>query len=163
MTAIYKNAAFCYFLFCELDNKKKGVIFIIAVLILFLTVAVLTDLVKDKIYNAWIVPGLACGLFSSLIQGTSALYESMTAMGAALLILLPIYFLRGIAAGDVKLLTAAASYLSMQETISCIIISFLIAGIISIAVLILKRNKQRTIHFAVPVLVSVLFVVGGVL
>ena len=41
--------------------------------------------------------------------------------------------------------------------------SFLIAGVISVAVIILKRNKQRYIHFAVPILMSVLFVAGGVL
>ena len=141
----------------------KGVIFIVTVLILFLTVAVFTDLVRNRIYNAWVLPGTLCGVATSLIRGPAGLLESVSAMGAAFLILLPVYFFRGIAAGDVKLLVGAASYLSMQDTISCIVISFLIAGIISIAVLILKRNKQKTIHFAVPVLASVLFVVGGVL
>ncbi len=122
-----------------------------------------TDLLRDRIYNAWIVPGLLCGVTTSPLQGPERLTESVSAMGAALLILLPVYLFKGIAGGDVKLLVGAASYLSTQETISCIVISFLIAGIISIAILILKRNRQKTIHFAVPVLASVLFVAGGVL
>ena len=100
---------------------------------------------------------------SSLIQGKEQLFQSLTAVGAALLILLPVYFIGGIAAGDVKLFMSAASFLSMQDTLSCIVISFLIAGAISIAVLILKRNSKKTIHFAVPVLMSVLFVTGGLL
>ena len=137
----------------------KGVVFIKAVLILFLTVAVFTDLFRDRIYNAWVIPGLLCGVTSSLLQGPTRFAESLTAMGAALLILLPVYFFKGIAAGDVKLLVGAASFLSKQETISCIVISFLIAGIISVAILILRRNRQKSIHFAVPVLASALFVV----
>ena len=126
--------------------------------------AVFTDLFKDKIYNAWVIPGLLTGVSTSLLQGTDRLIESLTAVGAAFLILLPVYFLRGIAAGDVKLFMSAASFLSMQDTLSCILISFLVAGVISFAILILKRNKQKTIHFAVPVLVSALIccVFGGV-
>ena len=126
--------------------------------------AVFTDLFKDKIYNAWVIPGLLTGISSSLLQGTDRLIESLTAVGAAFLILLPVYFLRGIAAGDVKLFMSAASFLSMQDTLSCILISFLVAGVISFAILILKRNKQKTIHFAVPILVSALIccVFGGV-
>ncbi len=126
-----------------------------------MTGAVITDLAKDKIYNAWVVPGLVTGLLTALLQGTDMFLQSLTAVGATILILLPVYFFRGIAAGDVKLFASAASFLSMQDAISCIIISFLIAGVISVAVLILKRNKKKTIHFAVPVLASVLFVVGG--
>ncbi len=125
--------------------------------------AVFTDLYKDKIYNAWVIPGFLTGVTASLLQGSDRLIESLTAVGAAFLILLPVYFLKGIAAGDVKLFMSAASFLSMQDTLSCIVISFLIAGVISVAILILKRNKKKTIHFAVPVLMSVLFVMGGVL
>ncbi len=122
-----------------------------------------TDLLKDKIFNAWVIPALSTGVISSLIGGTDRLIESLSAVGAALLILLPVYFLKGIAAGDVKLFMSAASFLSVSDTLSCILISFLIAGAISVAVIIFKRNKQKTIHFAVPVLISVLFVMGGVI
>ena len=123
--------------------------------------AVFTDLYKDKIYNVWVVPGLLIGVTGSLFQGPDRFVESLTAVGAAFLILLPVYFFNGIAAGDVKLFMSAASFLSMQDTLSCILISFLIAGVISIAVLILKRNKHKTIHFAVPVLISALICTLG--
>ncbi len=122
-----------------------------------------TDLYKDKIFNAWVVPAMATGVISSIIQGPDRLFESLSAVGAAFLILLPVYFLKGIAAGDVKLFMSAASFLSISDTLSCILVSFLIAGVISVAVIILKRNKQKTIHYAVPVLLAVLFVCGGVL
>ena len=128
-----------------------------------MTGAVFTDLFKDKIFNAWVIPALSTGVISSLIQGSDRLYESLSAVGVAFLILLPVYFLKGIAAGDVKLFMSAASFLSVSDTLSCILVSFFIAGIISVLVIIFKRNKQKTIHFAIPVLVSVLFVMGGIL
>ena len=128
-----------------------------------MTGAVFTDLFKDKIFNAWVIPALSTGVISSLIQGSDRLIESLSAVGAAFLILLPVYFLKGIAAGDVKLFMSAASFLSVSDTLACILVSFLIAGIISVLVIIFKRNKQKTIHFAIPILVSVLFVMGGVL
>ena len=128
-----------------------------------MTGAVFTDLFKDKIFNAWVIPAISTGVISSLIQGSDRLLESLSAVGAAFLILLPVYFLKGIAAGDVKLFMSAASFLSVSDTLSCILVSFLVAGIISILVIIFKRNKQKTIHFAIPILVSVLFVMGGVL
>ncbi len=123
--------------------------------------AVFTDLYKDKIYNVWVVPGLLIGVTGSLFQGPDRFVESLTTVGAAFLILLPVYFFKGIAAGDVKLFMSAASFLSMQDTLSCIMISILIAGAISVAILILKRNKQKTIHFAVPVLISALICTLG--
>ncbi len=126
-----------------------------------MTGAAFTDLVKDKIYNFWVIPGLATGLITSLMQGSDRLTSSLMAVGATFLILLPVYLIRGIAAGDVKLFMSAASFMSMQDAMSCILISFLIAGAISLAVLILKKNKKKTIHFALPVLASVLFVAGG--
>ena len=128
-----------------------------------MTGAVFTDLFKDKIYNAWVVPALLTGVGTSLLQGHDRFFECVTAVGAAFLILLQVYLLRGIAAGDVKLFMSAASFLNMQDTLSCIVASFLIAAVISIEILILKKNKQKTIHFAVPVLISALFLVGGVL
>ncbi len=125
--------------------------------------AVFTDLFKDRIFNALVVPAMATGVISSILQGYDRFFESLSAVGAAFLILLPVYLLKGIAAGDVKLFMSAASFLSVSDTLSCILISFLIAAVISVAVIILKRNRQKTIHFALPVFLSILIVIGGIL
>ena len=125
--------------------------------------AVFTDLYKDKIYNFWVVPGFIVGIIIAALGGIESFITAVTATGLALLILLPVYFFKGIAAGDVKLFMAAAPFMSVQDTFSCILLSFLVAGVISLIILIVKRNKKKTIHFAVPVLVSALFIIGGVL
>ena len=121
-----------------------------------------TDLYKDKIYNVWVIPGLLTGLIFALSQGTDRFLSALMGIGATFLVLMPVYFVKGIAAGDVKLLLSTASFLSFQELYSCILFSFLIAGAISLGIIIFKREK-RTLHFAVPVFLSALCVVGGLI
>jgi prepilin peptidase CpaA len=133
------------------------------ILFLFLFGAVFTDLYRDRIYNIWIVPGMLIGLIMAICGGLWSFESALAAMGTSLIVLLPVYLFKGIAAGDVKLFLMAASYLSVQETLSCIFYSFLIAGAISLLIIIIKRNKRRTIHFAVPVMASAIFVIGGTL
>ncbi len=137
--------------------------FIEAVLFTFLSGAVFTDLYKDKIYNLWVVPAILTGLIMAALEGADKFIMTTSAIGLTLILLLPVYLFKGIAAGDVKLFMAAAAFMSLQDTFSCILLSFLIAGVISLIILIVKRNKKKTIHFAVPILISALFVVGGVL
>ena len=128
---------------------------------MFLSGAVFTDLYKDKIYNVWVVPGLITGLVAALCQGPERPLDALMAVGVSFLILMPVYFLKGIAAGYVKLFLSTASFLSMQDTFSCILFSFLIAGAISLGIIIFKRNKKN-LHFAVPIMASTIFVLGGV-
>lgn len=132
------------------------------ILILFLTGAVFTDLYRDKIYNLWVIPGMIAGIVGSALAGKDNLISCLTAIGITFAILLPVYLLKGIAAGDVKLFMSAASFLSIEDTMSCIIMAFFVASLISLSILLFKRNKKKTIHFAVPVLVSAIFTLGGV-
>ena len=78
-----------------------------------------------------------------------------------ILILLPIYFLRGIGGGDIKLLAVISMFLSLGELISLVIIAFYIGAAFGIIKLATKRKFPSTIHFAVPILISVLLVTGG--
>ena len=127
---------------------------------MFLGGAVFTDLYKDKIYNVWVIPGLLTGLILALSQGPDRFLNALTGVVATFLVLMPVYLVKGIAAGDVKLLLSTASFLSFQELYSCILFSFLIAGAISLVIIIFKREK-KTLHFAVPVLLSAVLVLGG--
>lgn len=124
--------------------------------------AAFTDLYKDKIYNLWVIPAFLIGIISAIIQGHDRVFDLVVTVATAFFILFPVYLLKGIAAGDIKLMMATASFLSFQDLLTCILISFLVAGAISLAVLIIKKNKKKTIHFAVPVMISALLVIGGV-
>ena len=105
---------------------------------------------------------MLAGIGLAALGGIDPFINSLAAVVTAFALLIPVYLFKGVAAGDVKLSMAAASFLSVQDTVSSIVIAFLVAGVISLAVLIIKRNRKARIHFAVPILVSVLFTLGGV-
>ena len=111
----------------------------------------------------WVIPGLLTGLITALIQGPDRFRTSLMAVLVSFVVLMPVYLIKGIAAGDVKLFLSTASFLSMQELYSCILFSFLIAGAISLGILIFKRNEKKTMHFAIPIMASTIFVLGGAL
>ena len=82
------------------------------ILMTLLSGSALTDLWRNKIYNAWILPGMLVGLVISVYQGgLQGLWTSAVSMIVSLGILLPVYFLNGIGAGDVKLFAAVAAFL----------------------------------------------------
>ena len=136
--------------------------YIIAVLFAFLTGAVVTDLVRKKIYNLWVFPGFGAGLILSWCSGgMRGLSGAVTAALLALLILFPVYLAGGIGAGDVKLFAAAAAWLSSGEVCMCILISFAIGAVYGLIKLLATRKRGTTIRFAVPVMISILFIFGG--
>ena len=135
---------------------------VIAVLFAFLTGAVVTDLVRKKIYNLWVLPGFAAGLVLSWCSGgMRGLSGALTAALLALCILFPVYLAGGIGAGDVKLFAAAATWLSFGEVCMCILISFVIGAVYGLVKLLIGRKKGTTIRFAIPVMISILFIFGG--
>jgi len=66
------------------------------------------------------------------------------------------YGIYGVVTSYSGLFMAIAPYLSRQDTLSCIINSFIIGGIISILCMIIKHRKIKTIHFALPIGISIL-------
>ncbi|MCR4904389.1 MAG: prepilin peptidase [Butyrivibrio sp.] len=127
---------------------------------LYLTIlvsgAIISDLIEDKIYNIWVVPGMLFGMALVGIQGVGMLFNTLMMQLFILALLVPLYIIRGLGAGDIKLFMAIAPYLSRQDTLSCIINSFIIGGIISILCMIIKHRKIKTIHFALPIGISIL-------
>ena len=129
-----------------------------------LSTSVITDLKKDKIYNAAVIPfmllGLATGMFS---YGLTGLGDSLISMVVTLGILIPVFLIRGIGAGDVKLFVALAAFLPVRGMISCIVCSFFIGACISVAAILAEGTKRKTIHFAVPIFLSgVLYSLGKI-
>ena len=77
------------------------------------------------------------------------------AMTAALLFLFPFWKAGGLGAGDIKLLMALAPLMGPRWFLFGIVLSFLIGAGISAFLLIRYRDLSRTVHFAVPIGISV--------
>ena len=122
----------------------------------------LSDLYKNRIFNKYL---LVCAIapFILYFAGISTDPPGMKLLRAAatMLILLPVYLAGGIGGGDVKLLTVIALFLGKQEMFLVVIFSFAIGALMGIAKIIKERSLGQTIHFAMPVLISVLLVTNS--
>lgn len=87
---------------------------IFAVLLIF---CMYTDLKKRLIYNWVTFPGMAIGLVAGwLTGGTEGLVSSAIGLGTGFGLLFIFYLLRGIGAGDVKLLMMCGAFTGWEKT-----------------------------------------------
>lgn len=132
--------------------------------LMLVTVCMATDLSASKIYNFLTVPAAAAGLCIQILSGNvSGILTASAAAGLTMAALLPFYQIHGLGAGDCKLLSALCFLLSWQQYITCLFASFILGAVIAFLVLIHTRGECRHIHFAVPVGVSTILCIGGVL
>ena len=126
------------------------------VLILFVTAAAASDLRWGRIYNFLTLPTLAAGLLLLMVSIPEEVPPTLGVMAATLLLLFPFWKAGGLGAGDIKLLMAAAPFMGARWFLFCTVLSFLIGAVISAVLLIRYRDLSRTVHFAVPIGISVM-------
>lgn len=125
-------------------------------------VSAATDLCCGKVYNIVTVPGLCLGAFLAAQRaGAAGLLDILCAAGFTVLLLFPFYRAGGLGAGDIKLLAAISAYLPAKDYLYCFAGAFIIGAVSGIACLAISKGRKHTIHFAVPVAISVLLHLAG--
>ncbi|MDQ9168909.1 prepilin peptidase [Oxalobacteraceae bacterium R-40] len=115
-------------------------------LLAMVAIAAITDLAQRKIPNVLIVWGLGTSLMLQVflpIHGSAWHWLSGCITGFALF--LPFYVVRGMGAGDVKLMAAVGSFAGPLLTFKIALATFIIGGILSLAVALIKRNLRGTL------------------
>ncbi|KFG97913.1 peptidase A24 [Burkholderia paludis] len=114
-----------------------------------------TDLATRRIPNRLVAAGLAGALVAQcVLHGVSAGalgWLAGAATGFALL--LPLYLLRGMAAGDVKLMLAIGAWVGAEMTCYIVLATFLAGGVGAVA-FALSRGRMRRIWANVRVLIA---------
>ena len=128
-------------------------------------VATVMDYHTGRIPNRFILMSLSTGLIYQILEkGVQALPAVMLGIIFPIILLFPIFTIKGLGAGDVKLIAVIGSFLSITEyraILILIIVSILIGGVQSIILMCVHRNYQPTIHFSIPILLSTIFYIGG--
>jgi prepilin peptidase CpaA len=133
-----------------------------AVLIVLVIWCTVSDLRTGRIPNKVLAAGIVAAFFLTAAAGGAAALKGMLAGSCFPMILFPLFCLRMIGAGDIKLLAAVSAFIPEENYLRCLAGAFLIgaaAGIIKIAV---TKGKEHTVHFAVPVALSVMLYLTGV-
>ena len=116
-------------------------------LLWMLIIAVITDLSARKIPNSIIVFGLVGSLVCQLVatQGAGGL-NWLAGVAVAFACFIPLYMLRGMAAGDVKLMMAVGGFLGYPLIIKAVVCVFLSGGILAFAFVIFKGRFKKLIQ-----------------
>lgn len=161
-------------------------------LLILLSIAVVTDVISYKIPNLLILIGLVLGIgFRTYFEGMEGLKEAAFCMFLILAFLVPLFLLRCIGAGDIKLFCMTTCFLSVQEAEHCLIGMLVVGAVMSMGQMIWQhsfldrmkylknyvwkcfltntvesyevgsRNRKNVIRLSIPVLISVVLHAGG--
>lgn len=137
-------------------------------LLLILLIAVVTDIRHTKIRNRLILCGWTVGLvFRILGDGYAGiLYAILNSMIPVVLLIL-LFQMHALGAGDIKLFSVTGSFLTTEQLMHVMAVSFVIAAVLGMGkVLYLfcaqggKKEKWTKMHFSIAIMAAVV-VVGG--
>lgn len=115
-----------------------------ASLLLLLGLAVNGDLRAHRIPNGLSLGGVAIGLVLQFATGGGAgLTDGLYGALAGGLALLPLWLLRGLAAGDVKLMAAVGAHLGADAALVAALATLIAGGAMGLAVLLRRRGAAR--------------------
>lgn len=138
----------------------------IPLVIIFTAIAAFTDLHRGKVYNACLAIGCMAGMAFKL--HVFGLYALQSFLGACLMLacLVPLYLLKGLGGGDVKLLCALALLLSFKEALFICACAFVLTALyaalnrikrLGLTFLGFSMGTKKYIRFAVPVWIGTMF------
>jgi prepilin peptidase CpaA len=117
------------------------------VLTAFLLAAVYTDLAARKIPNRLVYSGLALAIVcQTALSSGEGLWASLQGMGLGLAIFLPLYLLRAMGAGDVKLMAMVGAFVGPQMIIGAVLATLVAGGIMAVMATLGKHAFWRLVE-----------------
>ncbi len=123
-------------------------------LTLLLVFACLTDLRERRVKNVMVLAGLAVAAIGHLmphllaadLRGAAlALLATVSGAATGLLVFLPLYLLRAVGAGDVKLLAMVGAFLGAEATLQAGLYSAIAGGLLSLLFLCRPSVARRAV------------------
>jgi prepilin peptidase CpaA len=107
------------------------------ILICLVAQAALTDLAVRKIPNVLVLSGLLLALILHLLSSPpwAPLSQWLAGIVAGFFLFLPLYLLRGMAAGDVKLMAMVGGFSGPALALQIAVLSYLIGGVLALLIL----------------------------
>jgi prepilin peptidase CpaA len=106
----------------------------------FLLAAAVIDLRRRKIPNLVVLGGLAAAFVYHVIDPSVLGWQrALAGMALGFAMLLPFYLLRGMAAGDVKLMAMVGAFIGPQATFSAVLLTFVLGGVWALLLVCWRR------------------------
>jgi prepilin peptidase CpaA len=141
---------------------------ILCILSVLLLSAVWSDVKSRRIPNRLVFCGAALGLilnavlpegngFVSNLPGAIGLQQALYGLGLGLGIMLPLYGMRAMGAGDVKLMAMVGAFLGPIAVVATILLTFIAGGLLTIAVVLKNRTMPQLIANVREILLTSFF------
>lgn len=123
-------------------------------LLAILLVAVVADLRTRRIPNKLILVGLSTALafhlfglsretISTAIGPLAGVSIVLQGVGVGFIGMLPLYLLRAMGAGDVKLMMVVGAFLGPQQSVGAIVLTFAAGGVLALIMALWQRSFMR--------------------
>ena len=115
------------------------------ILLLLVLTAAVYDMRFRRIPNWLVLAGLILGFaMNGFLYEWAGLKSAALGMGLAFLIYLPLYMLRGMGAGDVKLMAAVGSLAGPANWFGIFILTGILGGVVAVLMLLTKGRFGQT-------------------
>jgi len=116
-------------------------------LLLVVTAAAIKDLECRRIPNRLLLAGVLGALVLHLFspQPLRALLLAVAGAATGLLIFLPFYLVRGMAAGDVKMMAAVGAFTGPGDALRIAILAWCVGGVMALAIVIVKGRLRLAV------------------
>ena len=112
-------------------------------LLVFVTAAAVSDLVRRKIPNRLVLAGIVVALLLQLwLSPWQVPLDWLGGMATGFLLFLPLYVLRGMAAGDVKLIAMVGAFAGPWPVLQICFATFVLGGLMAV-LMITYQGKWR--------------------
>ncbi|MDQ2775099.1 MAG: A24 family peptidase [Acidobacteriota bacterium] len=118
---------------------------ITVVLLLVVVAAGIYDLRVRRIPNWLNLSGLILGLGFNAMPGQDGVAKSLVGLACALAVYIPLYLVRGMGAGDVKLMAAVGSITGPANWLGIFIVTAILGGIAALVLIAVRRKFQQTV------------------
>jgi prepilin peptidase CpaA len=116
-------------------------------LLALLTAAAVSDLALRRIPNRLLLAGLASATLLHLLAPAplAQLAHGLAGLATGLLLFLPLYLLRGMAAGDVKLMATVGAFGGPVLALEIALASCCVGGLMSIVIIVVQGKVKATL------------------
>jgi prepilin peptidase CpaA len=132
-------------------------------LLLLVVAAAVNDLASRRIPNRLLLAGwvLALPLHALSAAPGAGLAGSLSGAAVGLLLFLPLYLMRGMAAGDVKLMATVGAFAGPALAFQIAILTWCVGGLMALAIIVAKGRVRSAFRNVLDLLLPLLMRVPG--
>lgn len=124
-----------------IDSYREAAVF------LLVCCAAVNDLATRRIPNRLLLIALACALVivAAAPAPGARLLSAASGFAAGFAALLPFYLLRGMAAGDVKLMAVVGAFVGLDDVLQIVVLTWCIGGAMALAVVVVRGRTRLVV------------------